>query len=669
VKARYSDWAVCWRLLSLGALACTAERTGPDRLGSVAQAAEPDVYHLQALHSGLCLEVANASSENGANVQQSSCTDADNQKWKLVPRADGSYRLRAEHSGKCLVARGKPGDSGDNIQQGRCRFRRSKWRLLEGAEAEDDIVQLQSKKSDLCADVEGGSGSEGANVLQWDCHTGDNQRFRLLPEGGQGGAGGTGGSGGTGGQTVGQSIVLEAEDYTSCYDNTPGNEGGYYRDGDADLGLCSEGGFVVGWTESGEWLEYAFELAEADTFDIYAHVASVALVTAAFSLRIDGVDVSGPVSVPNTLSWQTWEDVVVRGIGLGAGPHSLRVLLGGSISIDYLHIASATRPPPPPARPGSEPPPERPADYVGPVTEHGQLQVVGSQLCDESGTPVQLRGIASHGLQWSPPIPRHTIPNLAYDWGISVFRPPMYVEDYKNGEYWAGYLAQPEHMRQQVINAVEDALDANIYVLVDWHIHNDPSNFTADAVAFFREMAGLYGQYPNIIYEICNEPEYVDWAVVKAYANTVIAEIRSIDPDNLILVGTPNWCQDVEVAADDPLVGYTNLMYTLHFYSGSHTQPYRDKAAYALSQGLPLFITEWGTSSYDGGSSQQVYLDEARAWIDWADANRISWINWTFCNKAEASSALQAGVSLVGPWSDSELSPSGAFVKGRISAP
>ena len=75
-------------------------------------------------------------------------------------------------------------------------------------------------------------------------------------------------------------------------------------------------------------------------------------------------------------------------------------------------------------------------------------------------------------------------------------------------------------------------------------------------------------KYPNVIYEIFNEPDYETWPEVKAYSEEVIKTIRAIDPDNIILVGSPRWDQDIHLPAADPIKGYANLMYTVHFYAG-----------------------------------------------------------------------------------------------------
>jgi hypothetical protein len=475
-----------------------------------------------------------------------------------------------------------------------------------------------------------------------------------------------GGAGGT--AAVGEAVLLEAEDYAAYYDTTQGNEGHAYRSDDVDLESCSEGGFNVAWIQNSEWLEYSLTLGTTDTYDLWIRVASPLGSAQGLLIEIDSIAVSEWMAVPDTASWQTWQDVHLAGVQIPAGSHTLRVVLGSDFNLNSIYVASATNPPPRPPDPEALPPPQAPPDYVGPVARHGGLQVNGTSLTDESGNPVQLIGMSTHGLQYHPPVAGHTIPNLAYDWQISIIRPAMYVEDVKNGEFVGGYLAQPDYMQQKLCDAIDDAIATGLYVIVDWHLHNDPLNFTDQAIEFFQQMATRYGTYPNIVYEICNEPEYVSWDTIKAYANAVIPEIRNVDPDNLILVGTPNWSQDVDIVADDPLSGYTNLMYALHFYAGAHFQELRDKAQYAIDRGVPLFVSEWGMSDHSGGSDGQVYETESRVWLDWMNARGLSWINWSFSNKAEASAALLPGVSMAGPWPAEDLSASGQFVKAEIAA-
>ena len=291
----------------------------------------------------------------------------------------------------------------------------------------------------------------------------------------------------------------------------------------------------------------------------------------------------------------------------------------------------------------------------GAVSEYGWLQVKGTQLCSQSGQPVVLRGMSTHGLQWYGQYASKQAIQNTVSHGANVFRAAMYT-----GE--GGYLSQPEAMKQKLIAAVDAAIECGVYVIIDWHIlsDGDPSAHTAEAVAFFTEMAMRYADEPAVIYEICNEPNgNITWEKnVKPYAETVIAAIRAWSPRSVILVGTPAWSQDVHIAAADPLNG-ENLMYTLHFYAGSHAW-LRERLDKALSDGLPIFVSEWGLSRSDGTGG--VYTEEGQQWLDFLNQRQISWCNWSLCDKGESSAALYPGTDPNREWAAADLSESGKFV-------
>lgn len=309
------------------------------------------------------------------------------------------------------------------------------------------------------------------------------------------------------------------------------------------------------------------------------------------------------------------------------------------------------------------PVPTEPVQTVqGGVSENGWLQVKGTQLCNEAGEPVVLRGMSTHGMQWFGQFANaQSIRNTAA-YGANVFRVAMYT-----GE--GGYLSQPDAIKKQVIAAVDAAIASDMYVIIDWHVLSDgnPMSHVTEAEAFFTEMAKRYKDSPAVIYEICNEPNGgVSWSGdVKPYAQRMVKAIRAQSPNAVILIGSPTWSQDIHLAAADPVEG-TNLMYTLHFYAGTHGQELRDRIDAAQKQGLPVFISEWGTSRADGGNG--VYLEQSKVWLDFLDQRGISWCNWSLCDKNESSAALRPGTPADRAWTDKDLSESGKFVFSRFSS-
>lgn len=296
------------------------------------------------------------------------------------------------------------------------------------------------------------------------------------------------------------------------------------------------------------------------------------------------------------------------------------------------------------------------ATVSGGVSENGWLQVLNGQLCNERGDPVALRGMSTHGLQWYGQFagPQAIQNTAAY--GANVFRVAMYT-----GE--GGYLSQPENIEQAAFAAVDTVIRNDMYVVLDWHIlsDGDPMSHVEEAEKFFARAAARYKDTPNVLYEICNEPNgNVSWSEdVKPYAQRVTSVIRAQSPEGIILIGSPTWSQDVHLAAADPVMG-TNLMYTLHFYAGTHGQWLRDRISQVQDQGLAVFVSEWGTSRADGSGG--VFLEESQVWLDFLEQRGISWCNWSLCDKNETSAALKPETPAEGVWREEDLSESGKFV-------
>ncbi|WP_300380788.1 glycoside hydrolase family 5 protein [Henriciella sp.] len=305
------------------------------------------------------------------------------------------------------------------------------------------------------------------------------------------------------------------------------------------------------------------------------------------------------------------------------------------------------------------PPP--PAASDTPVERHGLITTEGNRIVDENGTPVSLAGPSffwsTTGWGQEKYYNAEAVDNFASNWNASLVRAAI-AADTREGSY----LTDPEGNLQRAYTVIDAAIENGIYVIVDWHSHRAENNPEA-AMEFFTDIAQRYGDTDNLIYEIYNEPlDTTDWSTtVKPYAETVIGAIREVDPDNLIIVGTQSWSQDVDKAASNPLTGFNNIAYTLHFYAASHKDELRQKARTALDAGLALFVTEWGAVSYDGDGA--VDEESVRAWMDFIRANDLSHANWAVSDKDEGASLFKPGTSPTGPWSPEDLTPSGKLFR------
>ena len=294
-----------------------------------------------------------------------------------------------------------------------------------------------------------------------------------------------------------------------------------------------------------------------------------------------------------------------------------------------------------------------------PVALNGKLKVSGTQLVNECGNPIQLRGMSTHGPQWFRNCySEASLDVLVKDWGISIFRLAMYVEE-------QGYITNPSGWRQWIDSYVDYCGQRGIYCLIDWHVLNpgNPNAHKDDAIEFWKYMSQKHGQKAHVLYEICNEPNGVGWSDVKNYATDVVKAIRDNNDNTVIIIGTPTWSQDVDIASSDKVNG-TNIMYTLHFYAGSHRGELRSKAQSALNNNAPIFVTEFGTSHASGDANYSP--DETKTWINWLNERKISWICWSYSDKGEVSATLVPGSCNSKNWNN--VSECGQLIKGLISA-
>ncbi len=283
---------------------------------------------------------------------------------------------------------------------------------------------------------------------------------------------------------------------------------------------------------------------------------------------------------------------------------------------------------------------------ISPVEYYGELRVDGSHIISENtGNIAQVTGMSFFWSNWSKKFyTAEYVDKMVDEFGCEVVRTSYGI----NG--CTPYIRSDEEIIKVVVEA---AIDRGVYVIIDWHAHEAHKDST-DAVAFFSMMAKEYGEYDNVIFEVYNEPTNVSWADVKSYSEEVIAAIRP-HSDNLIIVGSPTWSQDVDKAAASP-IDDDNVAYTLHFYAGTHKEWLRSRAERAMSKGIAIFVTEWGSCSADGNGA----IDRASTleWVNWCNKNGISMCNWAVNDKLETSSVFN---------SDDTLTETGEFIKSLIT--
>lgn len=293
----------------------------------------------------------------------------------------------------------------------------------------------------------------------------------------------------------------------------------------------------------------------------------------------------------------------------------------------------------------------------------GALRVEGTQLVDKDGNPVVLFGVSTHGLAWFPQYVNADLFKELSGWGANVMRLALYTDEY--GGWCSG--GDRDALRALVLDGVDYASAADQYVIVDWHIlsDNNPWVHADDAKAFLADVSATLADRDNVLYEICNEPNgATTWEDVRSYAEEVIPVVRANDPDAVIIVGTPEWSQRVDQAAENPLTEQ-NVMYALHFYAATHKDDLRNRMVAAVDAGLPVFVSEFGICDASGNGA----IDEEQAdlWLATMDELGVSRVMWNLSNKNESSAMIWSGSDKVSGLDDADLSQAGRWLKARLA--
>ncbi len=294
-----------------------------------------------------------------------------------------------------------------------------------------------------------------------------------------------------------------------------------------------------------------------------------------------------------------------------------------------------------------------------PYGKHGALHVDGLQVKDKYNQPFTLRGASTHGMHWGDGetfLNKTAFQNLRDEWGVNMVRLVSYVTQ---GGYTQG---SKDKLDKHIQEGVSDLTDLGMYAIIDWHVHaENPNDKKSEAIQFFDTYSKKYKDQSNIIYEICNEPTGTPWNQIRPYAVDVINTIRANDPDAIIVVGTNTWSQDVdEVATNGGKINDRNVMYTIHFYSGSHGESLREKVRTALKAGTPVFCTEFGVCDASGNGGFD--LEEADRWIDFFEENGISYCCWSLSKKNESASMLSPECNKVNGFTNADLGATGAWL-------
>lgn len=282
----------------------------------------------------------------------------------------------------------------------------------------------------------------------------------------------------------------------------------------------------------------------------------------------------------------------------------------------------------------------------------GTLHKNGVYIVDENEVPIELRGVGLHHiLQYSN---LHTWEsfNALKNMGVNLIRCSVYLHDRtyasSNSEPTYGYISHPSETKAEIERIVKNCIDLGLYVILDWHNLDDHINdYKTEAIDFFDYYSAKYADVPNVIYEFANEPYSDDSATIASYVKDVRDAVLANASDPIMIVGQPaplenggslNWdvydrCSALYSALSS--LGITDVFISPHIYAGNIAT----ELAECISDGIPVFVSEWGNSDSDGDGS---YHDaQALIQINYCHQEAIGQCIWKYTDQTMKSSLLK----------------------------
>jgi hypothetical protein len=268
------------------------------------------------------------------------------------------------------------------------------------------------------------------------------------------------------------------------------------------------------------------------------------------------------------------------------------------------------------------------AENNGFVAEYGRLKLVRNQLSSEKGEAVQLKGFNTGVITADDDacIDRSAFKNMK-KWGCQSVRLNYSPSTHSNA------------LLEKLKNYIDICAEFGMYAIVDWHVFKEnttptgvPMDYVKDATDFFGTISAYAKEkgYIHVIYEICNEPEDLEWKYIKEYADIILPVIESNDPGAIVIVGTSDWSQRLTPVLNDPINAENynlGIMYAFHYSACSHLQLLSE--IIMTVDILPIFVSDWSSSDYKY-DPDKVCAQESEQLFKYMNGSKtkVSWNYW-----------------------------------------
>jgi len=262
------------------------------------------------------------------------------------------------------------------------------------------------------------------------------------------------------------------------------------------------------------------------------------------------------------------------------------------------------------------------------------LKADGNRITNSINTDIKLKGLMPPDLSVLKKDKRF---NKAFfeeikNTGANVVRIPVHPDLFvKDKDYIDKYL----------VPAVTWTNELGLYAIIDLHYIGNivtgegeqmpkisvDSNVLAKE--FWIKISSLFKDYPNVIFEICNEPTAINATQWYECANGLVALIREQGAKQLVIVGGIQYSQDLSWVKETPITD-DNIAYASHIYP-AHSSGNWDGWFGEVSKLKPVIITEWGFIDENRDITKQQYLvgdkeTYGKPFVDYLDKNNIGWV-------------------------------------------
>jgi endoglucanase len=283
-----------------------------------------------------------------------------------------------------------------------------------------------------------------------------------------------------------------------------------------------------------------------------------------------------------------------------------------------------------------------------PTRELPWLHVDGNVIKNQAGEVVILRGVSTVDLGTTDGYPGHAIGMIdrltnkvdtqgsSPGWYTTAIRLAIYPADSRETKSPFTYNPNDESFYDRLLRPVVDRCrKRGAYAIIDWHYIGDTDQYRETTAQFWADMAPRFKDDSHVLFELFNEPinrtsanPNGDWASVRADMQSWYDTVRTAAPENLVLVGTPSWCQLLGDTADNPIdgtnVAYVSHVYPVHFVGSALLDGIRKAKA-----ANPVFMTEWG---FQGGATNKTVngtiSDYGAPFRQFVDDLGLSWTAW-----------------------------------------